>query len=154
LSWQPCERPLEITVTLAPGTPSDKPAPPRERVGFTTSVGQSSVVLVIVTGEIDAANALSLGKYVEAELDSVSRLIVDLRTLTFFGTQGFSILHRINVMCSRHAVNWVALAGTEVDRVLEICDPDGGLPVADTMEHAIAAVIRPPRSHLRLVTNR
>ena len=57
-------------------------------------------------------------------------------------------------MCSRHAVNWVVLSGTEVDRVLRICDPDGGLPVADSLEDAIATVTRPPRSHLRLVTNR
>jgi anti-anti-sigma factor len=123
-------------------------------VRFTTSLDRSSVVLVTAEGEIDAANALALGKYVEAELESVSRLVVDLRALDFFGTQGFSILHRINVMCSRHAANWVVLAGTEVNRVLHICDPDGGLPVAESFEGAIATVIRPPRSHLRLVTIR
>lgn len=87
-------------MSLAPGAPPDKPVHPRRRVRFTTSVGRSSVVLVAAEGEIDAANALSLGKYVEAELDSISRLVVDLRALDFFGTQGFSILHRINVMCS------------------------------------------------------
>ncbi|BBZ30103.1 hypothetical protein MMAD_43980 [Mycolicibacterium madagascariense] len=112
---------------------------------------RSSIILVTVTGEVDAANALTLSSYVENEMETTSRLIVDLRSLEFFGTQGFSILHRINVMCSRFAVNWVLLAGTEADRVLHICDPDGGLPVADTMEDAIAAVTRPPRNHLRLV---
>jgi anti-anti-sigma factor len=112
------------------------------------------MTLIAASGEIDAVNALALSKYVEAELESTSRLIVDLRGLDFFGTQGFSILHRINVMCSRHAVNWVVLSGTEVDRVLHICDPDGGLPVSDTLDGAITAVTRPPRSHLRLVANR
>jgi anti-anti-sigma factor len=115
---------------------------------------RASIVLVTAEGEIDAANALSLSRYVEAELEFTSRLIVDLRGLDFFGTQGFSILHRINVMASRHSVNWVAVAGSEVDRVLHICDPDGGLPVAGSLEGAIGAVTRPPRSHLRLVTNR
>jgi anti-anti-sigma factor len=145
---------MEITVSLAPGTPPGKPALPRDRVRFSTSVGRSPVVLVTAEGEIDAANALTLGKYVEAELESLSRLVVDLRALDFFGTQGFSILHRINVMCSRHSVNWVVIAGTEVNRVLHICDPDGGLPVAESLEGAVATVIRPPRSHLRLVTGR
>jgi anti-anti-sigma factor len=112
------------------------------------------MTLIAATGEVDAVNALALSSYVEAVLESTSRLIVDLRQLDFFGTQGFSILHRINVMCSRHAVNWVVLAGAEVDRVLHICDPDGGLPVSNTLEGAITAVTRPPRSHLRLVTNR
>lgn len=119
-----------------------------------TSSVRSSIVLITVDGEVDAANALDLSRYAEARLDTVSRLIVDLRGLTFFGTQGFSILHRINVMCSRHAVNWVLVSGDEVDRVLHICDPDGGLPVARTLESAITAVVRPPRSHLRLVSNR
>ena len=144
---------MENPVSLAPGTHPGKSAQPPERVRFATSSVHSSIVLITVTGEVDAANALELSKYAEAPLDTVSRLIVDLRGLTFFGTQGFSILHRINVMCSRHAVNWVVLAGSEVDRVLQICDPDGGLPVADTLESAISAVVRPPRSHLRLVSN-
>jgi anti-anti-sigma factor len=145
---------MEITVSLATGTQRGKQPRPRERVQFATSLVRSSIVLVTAHGEVDAANALALSKYVEAELETTSRLIVDLRELDFFGTQGFSILHRINVMCSRHAVNWVVLSGTEVDRVLHICDPDGGLPVSDTVDGAIIAVTRPPRSHLRLVTSR
>jgi anti-anti-sigma factor len=145
---------METTVSLATGTfPGDSPHR-RERVRFATSTVRSSIVQVTVDGEVDAANALALSKYVEAELESTSRLIVDLRALEFFGTQGFSILHRINVMCSRFSVNWVLVAGTEVDRVLHICDPDGGLPVARSLDGAISAVIRPPRNHLRLVPNR
>jgi anti-anti-sigma factor len=141
-------------VTLAPGPRTGKPRHPRGRVEFVTSFVRPSMMLIAASGEIDAVNALALSKYVEPVLETTSRLIVDLRELDFFGTQGFSILHRINVMCSRHAVNWVVLSGTEVDRVLHICDPDGGLPVADTLESAIIAVTRPPRSHLRLVANR
>ncbi|MCW2516864.1 MAG: anti-sigma-factor antagonist [Mycobacterium sp.] len=141
-------------MSLAPGPHQDKPLPQRQRAHFATSTVRSSIVLVSADGEIDAANALTLSKYVEAELETTSRLIVDLRELNFFGTQGFSILHRINVMCSRYSVNWVMLTGSEVDRVLHICDPDGGLPVASSVEAAINAVTRPPRNHLRLVTNR
>lgn len=142
-------------MSLAPGPhPGSTPAQPRDRVRLATSSVRSSIVLITVDGEVDAANALDLSKYAEARLDTVSRLIVDLRGLTFFGTQGFSILHRINVMCSRHAVNWVVLSGGEADRVLHICDPDGGLPVARTLESAVTAVVRPPRSHLRLISKR
>ena len=141
-------------MSLAPDVRPDNGGRPRERVRFDTSSSRSPVLVVSAEGEVDAANALSLGKHVEAELESTSRLVVDLRRLDFFAVQGFSILHRINVMCSRHAVNWVVLAGTEVNRVLRVCDPDGGLPVANTMESAIATVTRPPRSHLRLVTSR
>jgi len=142
-------------VSLPTGIHAAETALPRERVRFaTTTSARSSVMIVTADGELDAANALSLGKHVEGELEGASRLVVDLRGLEFFGVQGFSILHRINVMCSRHSVNWVVLAGTEVDRVLRVCDPDGGLPVANSMEAAVATVTRPPRSHLRLVTSR
>ncbi|MDX1890362.1 STAS domain-containing protein [Mycolicibacterium sp. 050158] len=140
-------------MSLAPGAPPDVPPQLRARVRYSTALARS-IPVVTANGEIDAANALTLSRHVEAELDSVSRLVVDLSALEFFGTQGFSILHRINVMCSRFAVNWTLVAGPEVDRVLHICDPDGGLPVADTLEAALRAVTRPPRSHLRLVSNR
>ena len=138
-------------MSLAPGPPPTAPSLVRDRARFSRASVGPSIEWVTALGEIDAANALALGRFVESELDRVSRLIVDLRELTFFGTQGFSILHRINVMCSRHAVNWVVIPGAEVDRLLRICDPDACLPVADSLDEAIATAIRPPRNHLRLV---
>jgi anti-anti-sigma factor len=108
-------------------------------------------LVVTADGEIDASNARGLAEYVERILDSSNRLIVDLRSLKFFGTQGFSTLHTVNVTCSRRGVTWCMIPGQEVERLLRICDPGGGLPVAETLETAIAAVIRGPRSHLRMI---
>lgn len=107
------------------------------------------MVLVNADGEIDACSARGLAEYTETVLDAKRRLIVDLRELEFFGTSGFSSLHYINVTCSRRDVNWVLIPGREVSRLLRICDPQRGLPVAATLDAAIAAVSRPPRSHLR-----
>lgn len=64
-------------------------------------------------------------KTLRANLESAKRLILDLRGLTFFGTQGFSILR--------------------------ICDPACGLPVARSLQGAIHTAVRPPRTHLRVV---
>ena len=107
------------------------------------------MVVVNADGEIDAGNARGLAEYVESVLDAKRRLIVDLRELEFFGTSGFSSLHYVNVTCSRRDVNWVHVPGREGSRQLSICDPQRGLPVAATLKAAIAAVSRPPRSHLR-----
>jgi anti-anti-sigma factor len=107
--------------------------------------------MVAAQGEVDACNAHELAEYVERSLEAWTQLIVDLRDLQFFGTQGFSTLHKINVTCSGSGVNWVVIPGRDVDRLLGICDPGGGLPVATTLEAAFAAVARGPRSHLRMI---
>jgi anti-anti-sigma factor len=124
-------------------------AAPHRPAHFTSSLIGAAMVLVTAEGELDAHNARDLATHVEGVLDAKRRLITDLRGLTFFGTQGFSALHYVNVMCSRRDVNWVVVPGTEVDRVLRICDPERALPVARSLETAIAAVSGAPRHHLR-----
>jgi anti-anti-sigma factor len=118
---------------------------------FTSCFINASTMMVAAEGEIDACNAHQLAEYVERSLEASTRLIVDLRELQFFGTQGFSTLHKINVTCSGDGVSWVVIPGREVDRLLRICDPGGGLPVATTLETAVAALVRGPRSHLRMI---
>jgi anti-anti-sigma factor len=130
---------------LSPG-PAPRPHQPAE---YATALIGAAMVSVTAVGELDAHNARGLAEYIETILNGQRRLIVDLRGLTFFGTQGFSALHYVNVTCSRRDVNWVLVPGRDVDRILRICDPEGALPVADSLESAIAAVTRPPRTHLR-----
>jgi anti-anti-sigma factor len=94
---------------------------------FSVRPGPSATV-VIAHGELDAANANQLTVFVERCVDDSSQVIVDLRGLDFFGTAGFSALHRINVVCSAAGVPWVLVSGRAAHRVLRICDPDGILP--------------------------
>lgn len=130
------------------GKPAPRPFHPAE---YTSARIGTAMVSVIGVGDLDAHNARSLVQYVESVLDGNRKLILDLRGLTFFGTQGFSALHHVNVTCSRRDVFWVVVPGPEVDRLLRICDPDAGLPVAETLESAIAAVSRAPRTRLRSI---
>jgi anti-anti-sigma factor len=139
---------VSIADTRAPRPTADVA---RERVLFTSCLISTSTMVVTAEGEVDAFNARDLAEYVERSLDSATRLIVDLRDLQFFGTQGFSTLHTVNVTCSRRGVSWVVIPGAEVERLLRICDPGGGLPVAATLEKAFAAVVRGPRNHLRML---
>lgn len=131
--------------------PKTTPDGPRKRAVFTTYLISTTTVVVAVEGELDACNARDLADYVERNIGSCTRLIVDLRDLQFFGTSGFSVLHNVNVSCSRRGTDWVVIPGREVDRLLRICDPGGGLPVANTLETAMAAVVRGPRRHLRML---
>jgi anti-anti-sigma factor len=142
---------MEFTVSIAPNATRGAPCRPHE-ASFTSCPIGTSMVLHGVSGEIDAANASDLSAHVEANLGEAVKLILDLRELTFFGTQGFSVLHRINVTCSRRGITLVVVSGSEVDRILRICDPAGGLPVARSLEAAINAAASPPPTHLRLVS--
>jgi len=111
-----------------------------------------SVTVITAHGELDAANAHQLTVFVERCVRHSSRVVVDLRGLDFFGTAGFSALHRINVVCSGAGVHWVLVPGSAVYRVLRICDPDGTLPTTTSLpEWESGAGIQQPPSRLGLL---
>jgi anti-anti-sigma factor len=101
---------------------------------------------VDVRGEIDATNARDLGRFVERHAKASVQLILDLSEVQFFGTRGFATLYFIDVTCSRNDVDWMIVAGREVRRVLDICDPDGILPVADHRKFALTRLQHLARS--------
>ncbi|KZS58792.1 STAS domain-containing protein [Mycobacterium ostraviense] len=113
---------------------------------FTASYGPSAGVIT-VEGELDAANADQLAGYVQQCVRSCRWLILDLRRLEFIGTAGFSALHRINVVCSAADTQWAMVPSRAVSRLLEICDPDGALPVMEPVNPVNGA----PDGDLRLL---
>ena len=90
-----------------------------------------STVLVTVEGEVDATNSRALARYVESQVAGSAHLVLDLRHVDFFGTAGFAALHNVNVVCSHYGLTWVLQAGRHVRRLLEVCDPECGLPLED-----------------------
>jgi anti-anti-sigma factor len=115
---------------------------------------RSSVVVVRAHGGIDASNADTLTEYASGHVLRCCGLILDLRDLDFFGTEGFSALHRVSVCCARAGIGWVVVPGEAVSRVLRIGDPQGLLPAALTVEAAMATVERQPRRPLQPVARR
>jgi anti-anti-sigma factor len=115
---------------------------------------RSSVAVISAHGGIDASNADTLTGYTLAHLLCCRGLILDLRDLDFFGTEGFSALHRISVGCARAGIGWTVVAGEAVSRVLRIGDPEGLLPAAPNIEAAMAAVQPQPRGRLQPVARR
>jgi len=109
----------------------------------------SSVAVLSAHGEIDASNAGSLTDYAVAHLMRCRGLVLDLRDLDFFGTEGFSALHRVSVSCARVGTGWAMVPGAAVTRVLQICDPQGSLRITRTVEEAAATFadlpVRPPQ---------
>jgi anti-anti-sigma factor len=98
---------------------------------------EPSGTVIIVDGELDAANADQLAVYVQRSIGRSKRVILDLRGLEFIGTAGFSTLHRINVVCSGARVYWAMVPSQAVSRLLRVCDPDGTLPVTTPVEEPL-----------------
>jgi anti-anti-sigma factor len=110
---------------------------------------RSSVAVISARGHIDASNADTLTEYTLGHLTGCRGLIIDLSGLNFFGTEGFSALHRVSVCCARAGICWVAVTSDAVSRMLRIGDPQGLLPAASTVEAALATIHdqahRPPQ---------
>jgi anti-anti-sigma factor len=105
----------------------------------------SSVAIVSAHGDIDETNASTLTEYALANVVRCRGLILDLSRVEFFGTGGFSALHRVSVCCARAGISWVVVAGAAVSRLLRICDPHGWLPAVGTVGAALANVQDQPR---------
>jgi anti-anti-sigma factor len=101
---------------------------------------RSSVAVISAHGHIDASNADTLTEYTLGHLMRCRGLILDLRDLDFFGTEGFSALHRVSVCCADPGTGWAFVPSEAVSRVLRIGDPQGLLPAASTLEAALATI--------------
>ncbi|MCW2687566.1 MAG: hypothetical protein JWR37_2456 [Mycobacterium sp.] len=99
-----------------------------------------SLIVVSAHGEIDAANACILTEYVLANVMRCRGLVLDLSAVGFFGTEGFSDLHRVSVCCAHAGIGWAVVPGVAVWRLLRICDPHGTLPAADSVGAALTSL--------------
>lgn len=101
-------------------------------------------VLLVVTGDIDAVSASGLFDDLETHLQGYRQLVLDLSGVAFFGAAGYSLLSRLHVHCTRASIDWVVVTGTEAQRLLRVCDPDGIFPTAANIVSAMAALARGP----------
>ncbi len=102
----------------------------------------SSLAIIGAHGEIDASNASILAESTLAHLTSCRGLILDLRSLDFFGAKGFSALLKVSAGCARASISWALVPGAVVSRLLRICDPQGVLPAANSLVAALAEQLR------------
>ena len=114
----------------------------------------ASVAVVSAHGDIDGTNASTLTEYALANVARCRGLILDLSCVEFFGTEGFSALHRVSVCSARAGIGWALVRGPAVSRLLRICDPHGSLPAVETVGAALASLRDQPLRPLRLNVDR
>ena len=109
---------------------------------------KSSVIVISADGDIDAANAATLREYPLRCVGRSRGLILDLRGVEHFGTEGFSALRGLYVCCLGTGTGCAVVPGAAVSRALRIYDPQGSLPAAHTVAAATASFadlpVRPP----------
>ncbi|BBY65339.1 STAS domain-containing protein [Mycolicibacterium helvum] len=110
-----------------------------------------TVGIITVHGELDASNSAAFADRVDESAAAGTQLVVDLSSLEFFGTAGFSALHTINVRCANASARWAMVTGEAVSRLMRVCDPDHTLPVVDSIPEAIELLDGEPRRLLQLV---
>ncbi|CAN5646685.1 STAS domain-containing protein [soil metagenome] len=120
------------------------------RAQFSVHDPSTPRVQITVCGEIDAVNGRALGYYIERHTGTSRQLILDLRPVDFFGSQGFTALYYASVHCARSDVDWIIVSSSPVQRVLRICDPEGELPAVQDMAAAVERLDRLAVSRRRL----
>ena len=110
-------------------------------------------VAIGVVGEIDAVNSRALGRYVQRHTGVSKQLVLDLRAVDFFGSQGFTALYFVSVHCARSDVDWVIVGDHPVQRLLSICDPEGELPLVSSLAAALTRLDRLARYRPEIIWN-
>ncbi len=101
-----------------------------------------TTILLAAYGEVDAASATDLAESIQRYLGDYRQMVLDLSRVEFFGTAGYSVLHRVYARCARAGVEWVLVPGPAVQRLLRVCDPDAVLPTAPNIVSAVATMAR------------
>lgn len=108
-----------------------------DRAVFSAEELADGRVLICVQGDVDATNRQALGRFVARHTRVSKQLILDLTSVDFFGSQGFTALYYVSVQCARRDVDWMIAGSRTVLRILRICDPDGELPLIPDLEAAL-----------------
>ena len=93
--------------------------------------------VVTVSGELDASNIHRLTDCARRFTSGGSPFILDLSKLDFLAAQGIRVLFTLDDECQQSQVKWALVPGRPVERLLRICDTDGRLPTAGTIDQAL-----------------
>lgn len=92
--------------------------------------GSSRQATVSVCGEVDAGNAKLFAHTVRDAADGNAAVVLDLSEVSFMAFDGASALYAISAHLAREEVSWCVVPSPPVSRVLQLCDPEGLIPVA------------------------
>lgn len=97
----------------------------------TENSGTGRHATVSVSGEVDAGNAKHFAHTVREAAGGCAAVVLDLSEVHFMAFDGASALYAISAHLAREEVTWCVVPSAPVSRVLQLCDPEGLIPVVD-----------------------
>ncbi|WP_369822113.1 STAS domain-containing protein [Saccharomonospora sp. CUA-673] len=99
------------------------------------------IVLARVSGEVDLLSAPDLRSWIQEELTTPARLVLDLDGVEFLGSAGLSVLAELVEASSGDRLTWAIVAGTRVVlRPLEATGLAEQMPLHADLDSAVEAV--------------
>lgn len=98
---------------------------------------QPGATIIQVCGAVESSNANRLSNYVDDLISAERSLIIDLRCVDFFGSEGFRVLVRIAEKCQQAGVRWALVASAAVGQFLQSSESKYRMPVAASVEAAL-----------------
>ena len=90
----------------------------------------SVATVVVISGEIDAANADLVNEHLRGRVGPGHVLVVDMTQIDFCGVQTLGHLIALDVECRDVGCEWVLMTSRAVRRLLRIGDLNKRLPTA------------------------
>ena len=101
---------------------------------------RDQVMVVKVTGDIDATNIDRLYDYTRRFVRQTPGLILDLSGVDFVCARGISVLYTLDNDCRTAGTHWAIVGSPFVRRLLRIGDPSDALPTASSERQGLNAI--------------
>ena len=101
---------------------------------------RDQVMVVKVTGDIDATNIDRLYDYTRRFVRQTPGLILDLSGVDFVCARGISVLNTLDNDCRTAGTHWAIVGSPFVRRLLRIGDPSDALPTASSERQGLNAI--------------
>lgn len=93
--------------------------------------------VVTISGRIDEENIDRIRQYAKRYVLSEKAFVLDLSEVTFFASQGMSLLHCIDETCCTVEVEWCLIPGRPVTDMLRAFSGQAAFPTADSTPEAL-----------------
>lgn len=120
------------------------------RIAWWKIQSRRQVIVLIVTGELDASNAGRLHQSVRGIASTGDPFVVDLCGVTFVGAQCIRTLLALDAQCRATRTRWALVTNSTVRSVLDVADPGDLLPETGSLSEALREVVAAKGTILRI----